>query len=191
MKRLCIFLLFLTTVIFISNTSGYSAEAPPAVGETLPEFALPPPSSQAHADYLGVGTDAPVRVPAVKAPVVIIEIFSMYCPYCQAEAPRVNELYHKIGQDPDLKDRIKIIGIGVGNSQFEVDVFRKKYDIPFPLFPDGDYEAYNILGKTRTPFFIVIKNNEDGSHQVVYSKLGAFEGVDEFLEVVLKASGLP
>jgi hypothetical protein len=42
----------------------------------------------------------------------------------------------------------------------------------------------------RTPYFIGVKINPDGSHQVFYSKLGAFEGVDQFLNKIMQLSGL-
>jgi peroxiredoxin len=122
--------------------------------------------------------------------VVIIEIFSMYCPYCQAEAPHMNSLFSRIESDPDLKGKIKLLGIGAGNSEYEVGVFKKKYHVAFPLFPDGDFKIYDVIGEVRTPYFIGVKINPDGSHQVIYSKLGAFESVDRFLNQIIQLSGL-
>jgi peroxiredoxin len=114
----------------------------------------------------------------------------MYCPYCQREAPNVNQLYDKIEQNPALKGKIKIIGIGAGNTSYEVGTFKKKYNVPFPLFADGDYVIHKTVGEVRTPYFIGVKINPDGSHQVIYSKLGGFEGVDQFLEMMIKLSGI-
>jgi peroxiredoxin len=114
----------------------------------------------------------------------------MYCPYCQKEAPNVNRLYEKIEADPALRGKLKLIGIGVGNSAFEVGVFRKKYSIPFPLFPDGDFVLHKLLGEVRTPYFIGVKIGPDGSHQVIHSRLGAFESVDKFLDEIVKTSGM-
>jgi peroxiredoxin len=169
------------------------AVSPPAAGGSLPDFQLPAPKDSADKNYLGVSGpffSGPFKIPQIKANVVIIEIFSMYCPYCQAEAPHMNSLFSRIESDPDLKGKIKLLGIGAGNSEYEVGVFKKKYHVAFPLFPDGDFKIYDVIGEVRTPYFIGVKINPDGSHQVIYSKLGAFESVDRFLNQIIQLSGL-
>jgi peroxiredoxin len=103
----------------------------------------------------------------------------------------VNELYRAIEKNADLKDKIKVIGIGAGNSAYEVEVFKKKYNVPFPLLPDQDLSVHKTLGEVRTPYFIGVKINQDGTHKVIYSKLGGFKDSGEFLTTMLKLSGLP
>jgi thiol-disulfide isomerase/thioredoxin len=169
---------------------GGVALAQPPVGGQLPDFTLSAPKDGGEKGYLGLSwLSRSFRIPELKAKAVIVEIFSMYCPYCQAEAPKMNQLYQRIEGNQALKGKVKVIGIGVGNSPYEVDVFRKKYGVAFPLFPDGDFQIHKILGEARTPYFIVVKI-DGGSHSVVYSKLGAFETVDGFLESVVRLSGL-
>ena len=102
----------------------------------------------------------------------------------------MNEMFRKIESSDKLKDKIKLIGIGVGNSAFEVDYFKKSYNIPFPLFPDGDFAIHKKLGEVRTPFFIGVKISEDGAHNVYYSKLGGTGDADKLLKKLLKDSGL-
>ncbi|MBM4351705.1 MAG: TlpA family protein disulfide reductase [Deltaproteobacteria bacterium] len=167
-----------------------SANKPPEKGETLPVFTLPIPKTPAEKAYLGLSGDGFFKVPQIKARVVIVEIYSMYCPYCQKDAPGINELYNLIEKNPNLKNKIKIIGIGAGNTSFEVETFKKTYQVPFPLFPDKDFSIHKACGEVRTPYFIVVKINDDGSHQIVHAQLGNYPGAEPFLEIVLKASGL-
>jgi peroxiredoxin len=168
------------------------AGSPPAVGGMPPDIKLSMPNNMVDKNYLGLGIFGfgSFKIPEIKARLVIIEIFSMYCPYCQKEAPNVNQLYAKIEQNPTLKGKIKIIGIGVGNTSYEVGTFKKKYNVPFPLIADADYVIHKMVGEVRTPYFIGVKMNPDGSHQVIYSKLGEMEGVDQFLATIVRLSGV-
>jgi thiol-disulfide isomerase/thioredoxin len=193
MKKLFLLLIaFIVSFAFFSalDLPLYAAKEPPAEGGTLPVIKLPIPKSPEAKNYLGLKGEGSFTIPQIKAKVVLIEIFSMYCPYCQNEAPRVNELYNAIENNPDLKGKIKIIGIGAGNTPMEVDVFRKKFQIAFPLFPDVDYSIHKVCGEVRTPYFIGIKVNEDGSDEVIYSRLGALQEINQFLEIIRNRSGL-
>ena len=109
----------------------------PKVGDRLPEFLLPAPENSAHRTELGVSGTEAFSIEQTAGQVLIIEIFSMYCPFCQKEAPQVNRLYKAIRERKDTAGKVKLIGIGAGNSPMEVDLFRETYDVAFPLFPDG------------------------------------------------------
>ena len=179
--------------IFLLLSMGVvsAGTAPPKEGEVLPEITLSVPDMHTHQDYLGIAKDKKTfHIPEIKAKVVLIEIFSMYCPYCQKDAPVVNELYNKIAQDEKLKNNIKMIGIGAGNSSFEVDFFQKTYHVNFPLFPDGDFFIHKMLGEVRTPYFIGVKINKDGTHSVFYSNRGAIENASKFLNLILSKAGI-
>jgi len=169
-----------------SGGMGADKTDPPSEGEPLPELRLPAPEDSSLRDYLGIGPEGAFGISQVRADVVVLEIFSMYCPYCQKEAPAVNELYRLIDEREAVRGRIKIIGVGAGNSAFEVDVFRKEYQVPFPLLPDEDLVTHAALGGTRTPYFIAVKISEGGDPRVIYSKLGRFGEADEFLDLLVK-----
>jgi thiol-disulfide isomerase/thioredoxin len=192
MKKIVVCWILVIMLLLAVASSLTAASSPPVVEGTLPDIKLPIPKDSAEKNYLDLGffRFGTFKIPEIKAKLVIIEIFSMYCPYCQGEAPNVNQLYAKIDDNPSLKGKIKIIGIGAGNTSYEVGTFKKKYNVPFPLFADGDYVIHKMVGEVRTPYFIGVKLNPNGSHQVIYSKLGALGGVDDFLSTLIKLSEL-
>jgi len=164
-----------------------------AESEPLPQLVLPVPADEHHRTYLGLqvgGDGATFEVVEIDADILLIELFSMYCPYCQAEAPVLNELYDKIQNNSSLKDRFKLIGIGVGNTTFEVEHFRNTYKIPFPLFPDDDFSIHKKIGEVRTPYFFAVGINKDGTHRILYSHAGRLENHDQFINMLLQRAGL-
>ncbi len=183
-------IIIISAFALVLSAGSVSAVSAPQQGRPLPDIDLTVPKDPVHKDYLGLTGEGSFRITDIRAEVVIIEIFSMYCPHCQREAPRVNELYQTIEKTPKAKGRVKLIGIGAGNSPFEVDVFRKNYEVPFPLFPDGDFSIHKKVGEVRTPYFIGVKINDDGTHYVFYSKLGGFDKASDFLQLMLESAGL-
>jgi len=169
---------------------AYAVEQTPAKGEAFPNITLPFPEKADEKEYLGLTGKGSFKIPQIKAELIILEIFSMYCPYCQKEAPNLNELYQIINKREDLKNKIRIIGVGAGNNPFEVDVFRNQYNIQFPLFSDESYSVHKSVGEVRTPYFFVIKKTGDNKNTIIYSKVGSIQDPKQFLDMILKECGL-
>jgi len=179
--------------------------APPAAAEEAPQkvadaapvselnfksiagISLPAPNSEAEAAYLGVAAGAPFTLKDVKAPVVVVQLFDMYCTNCQREAPEVNRLF-KLVQESDFKDSVRFIGVGKGNSDTEVRIFRERYEVGFPLFADKKKENTKRLGVERTPNFVVL---DCGAGKVVSHqwRLGAADAFLEQIRSATKAAG--
>jgi peroxiredoxin len=190
MKNKVMILLTIFLSLSFLELNVHAGAVTPAKGDLFPAISLGVPEKESAREYLGVTGKGSFGISKIKADLVIVEIFSMYCPYCQKEAPIVNDLYRIISENPAVKDRIKIIGIGAGNTPFEVDVFRNKYDIRFPLFPDESFAVHKAVGEVRTPYFFVLKTNGDGSERVVYSKVGTIKDPNRFLDLIVKEAGL-
>jgi peroxiredoxin len=190
MKKILVGGLGILAFLFWIGPPRLAASQPPAIGETLPAITLPTPENLSEKNYLGISGKRYFKIPEIRGDLVIIEIFSLYCPICQSYSPEVNVLYRMIEQVPEFRKRIKVIGIGAGNSTLEVETFKEKNDVPFPLFPDPDFAIHKRLGEVRTPYFIVIKINKDRTHKIIYSKLGDFGEAETFLQQILDASGL-
>ena len=190
MKKSLVFFVVVVPLFLMICHPTLAANLPPSRGGVLPMITLPVPEDPNEKEYLGLSGGGFFRIPQIKARVVIIEIFSMYCPKCQKIAPGMDDLYYLIESDPDLRNKIKLVGIGAGDSRYEVDVFQKTFNTPFPLFPDNDFTIHKALGDVRSPYFIVIKINQEGTPEVVHSELDSFNEARAFLELIINASGL-
>ncbi len=143
------------------------------------------PENQAEKNYLGLTDSGDFSFRHIKADTLIIEIFSMYCPICQGEAPKVNELHKLIEREPKLRHKVKLIGVGTGNTPLEVELFRKKYKVSFPLFPDDHFMIQKAFPKpVRTPTFVVLTINRGKKFAVAHALEGRFESAEAFLKSV-------
>jgi peroxiredoxin len=190
----------MTAALSLVLTVGCAATPQPATdlqagpaGEEPFELAalrLPTPADPAHRGYLGVSPGETFALSEIKARILIIEVFSMYCPHCQKEAPIVNRLFQQIQADPQLKAHIKIIGIGVGNTPYEVSFFRKTYAVPFPLFADRSRVLSTRLEVRQTPTFIGWGYHAGGRVRPFLFAPGPIGDVERFLERTLRDAGV-
>lgn len=182
-----------TGVMFLCLLSSflYAQEAEIDYKNALMKLKLNVPEDPKERDYLGIkSSSGKISLAQIKADILIVEIFSMYCPHCQKHAPAANKLYHAIDSRKEFRDKIKFIGIGVGNSPYEVGIFRQKYSPPFPLFDDKAYAVANSFTDIHTPHYFGIRINSGSRFDVFYSKLGGFTDAEEFLNMIVKESGI-
>jgi protein-disulfide isomerase len=111
MKKILTLLVLITFSISVHVFSARATDRPPEKGEALPVINLPIPKNPEERNYLGLSGSGFFKIPQIKAHAVIVELFSMYCPFCQKDAPGVNELYRLIETNPDIKNKVKLIGI--------------------------------------------------------------------------------
>jgi len=156
------------------------------------DIRLPRPTSEADAAYLGLEAFAgPFRMHQIKARVLVVEVFDMYCRFCQRAAPEVNAVY-ELSLKSALGKDMKMIGIGRTNTALEVSTFKENYEVRFPLFADRDLLITRALEAQDegTPHFIVIRLEPGGGATVVHRSTGAFEDPEAFFEAILERSGL-
>ncbi len=159
--------------------------------DKLPKITLTVPDNQKYRDYLGLKSAAgeEFSIADIQTDILLIELFSMYCPYCQAEAPRVNELYLLAEKQQENGVTMKIIGLGASNTQFEVDYFKESFEVQFPLFPDKTLEHYKKLGGEGTPGFILCRFKEGQEPEIIMRQSGGFDDAGEFMNLLLQKAG--
>ena len=82
------------------------------------------------------------------------------------------KLYASIQKEPKLKGKVKMIGVAAGNNLKEVEIFKKTYKVPYPIFSDPKFDAHTAVGSPRTPFTIWVRRDAQGKSIVVSTHLG-------------------
>ncbi len=141
-------------------------------------------------DYLGLRTDKSIfSVSEIKAEVVIVELVTAYCSYCEGKISRLNEVYQLVQKSP-YSEKIKIIGVGMSNTERELSLFKEKYNIPFPLFADPENKVYAISGRVDMPYWIVLESGQNGEMKEIYSASRELPEPKVFLDMILEKSDI-
>jgi len=139
-------------------------------GDYFPEYSFPMTLTGSDMEYLGLpqkffglvkGDNFSLK--DVKADLIVVEFLNKYCFSCQVQAPVMNQVFSMVQQDPQLKGRVKLIGIGAGNNEREVGSFKEEKKVPFPIVPDPKFLAYEAIGEPgATPFTLFIRKTDSG-----------------------------
>ncbi len=174
--------LWLAAALVAAAPAAVFGTAAPEAGDRLEGLRLMAPEDPTRRAYLGLDEAGEFDILDVSGRLLIVEIFSMYCPHCQREAPSVNRLYEAIEASDVLRGQVKMIGIGVGNSTYEVDHFRNHYQIPFPLFPDQDFVIHQSLGEVRTPYFLIVDLGAADRGLILWTEAGKMDSLASYLK---------
>ena len=176
----------LVFIFFLSISLSYG----PALGQTKPlGFAIPFPDliftqslSREERNYLGLPPKKVFSFREITGNLILAEFLSTYCVNCQRQTPIFNEVYSSIESDSRLKGKVKMIGIAAGNNTMEVEVFKKAYRVPYPIFADPRFDAHTAAGSPRTPFSTWVRRDTQRNSIVVSTHLGLIESVKSALD---------
>lgn len=156
-------------------------------GQAFPDITMSGQLTPENRQYLGVSSDT-IKFADINAEYVFVEAFSMYCPVCQRDAPHINEVYKAIS-GMDTGNAIRFIGLGLGNTPYEVEFYRKKFNVDFPLFHDQEYVIHKALGEISTPTFYLVKL-AGGAAEIVYQREGEVKSGDVLIKAILEKTSL-
>jgi hypothetical protein len=135
-------------------------------GDVFPEVALKTPSQANERTYLGISGGDSFKVKDLKAEIILVEVFDVYCLPCQKQAPLYKQLFGLIQSSP-LKDQIKMIGIAAGNDEAEIKTFRDHFQVPYPIVIDPKYALHEAIGGPPAPFSIIVRREAAGKPALV------------------------
>jgi len=155
-----------------------------AAGDPFPALTFEDTLSAEGRRYLGLPESGSFSLGDLDAEIIVVEFLNKYCMSCQRQAPIFNRVYRAIANDPQLADKVKMLGIGVGNRTLQVENFRKEKKIPFPIVSDVEFVGYEAVGEPKTPFTVLVH----GAKTVVLSThRGLILSDTEFLEEIRTA----
>ena len=146
-------------------------------GSRLPEFKLNMPDSPSVAEYLEMKGAKTFSWSQIPAKLIIVEFFNVFCPKCQENAPTYNRLYKIVTDDKELSKDIRMIGIALLGQPKQVDVFKEKFKVGFPLFADPRGEIQAKTKVNSVPLILLV----DKSGKVLMSYPGIMKDLDAFL----------
>jgi peroxiredoxin len=174
----------------VVSTADEQKPPPLGPGDPFPSCNLVVLENGNDREYLGLPPDAEeFSLEDVRAEYVFVEFFNSLCSTCLEELHRFNRLYRLVQKDPVLSDKLRMIGLGVGNSRHEVAAFRHKQKTLFPLFSDKNGDVFSCLGRSTLPAsYLVRRVDGDGREIVLTLKDEAHPGDPEKVFELLKGA---
>jgi thiol-disulfide isomerase/thioredoxin len=172
-KRKSISALFLSMLFLCGLASAETRRVAFAI--PFPDLLFSQALSKEERTYLGIPEKKGFSLREIRGSLILVEFLSIYCVNCQRQAPIFNELYSFIEKDPRLRGKVKIVGVAAGNGLHEVEVYKKTFQVPYPILADPKFDAHTAVGSPRTPFTIWIRKDTQGRGIVVSTHLGMMD----------------
>ena len=150
-------------------------------GDSFPTVHLLNPLSQTDKKYLGLGEKKTFSFDEIKPDLIVIKYLNTNCSYCIKLLPVFNEIYQTIEQDSTLDGKIRIIGISTGDTLAEVEDFKRKHRIPYPILPDPEFKAHKAVGEPRVPFIVVARKDKLNRWVVATVHVGLIFSAENFI----------
>jgi len=163
--------------------------AKPKLGDVLPDVEAKTQLMPKDAAALGLRSGpVSLRLSQIKADTLLVKVYNLYCPRCHTDAPKVNRLYERLLATPQARG-MRFVAIGVGDTPYEVEFFRKKNSSPMPMIPDTDYVLHKALLSVGAPSYFVLRPLPGGKGlKVLFFLEGGFDDENAFFDQVLRAA---
>jgi peroxiredoxin len=155
--KICCFIIFIVFVTFLLSRNIF-AESRNVInaGDCFPNIALAGSFCTEDRTYLGLTEKKSYTLNSIRADFIVAEFFSIYCPVCHIHAVKFNRLHKLIEQDNFISKNTKMIGIGTGNNNTEIEYFKNYFNIAYPCIADPDFTIHKSLKEPRTPLLVLV-----------------------------------
>ena len=150
----------------------------------FPELMFDNSLSQKEQAYLGIQDKSLFSINDIKSTFILIDLTNTYCVSCKKNIIILNEVYKLIQDSKDLRSKVKVMGIAIGNNKREVDYLRKEHKIVYPLVTDPDFAAHKALGEPRVPYTMYIRRDSKGNEIILKIHKGVFKSADNLIKEI-------
>jgi peroxiredoxin len=151
-------------------------------GELFPQCRLALLQAKKDAAYLGLAPGSRYfSLSDIAGDYVLVEVYNEMCTLCLAELPNINRLLGLVIEDPHLKGRIKLLGLGAGSTKRSVAKFRKKKGYDLLLFSDEKWKIFGLLGKPMLPVLYLLKKDGRKGLRIMWRHAGGIGNPEDFL----------
>ena len=133
------------------------------------------------------GNTLALHLADVSSEFIFIELYNELCSGCLQEVKNYKDFYRLLNENNPLKDKVVMMGIGVGSKRRKVAKFRKENNILFPLFADEHGEIFKCLGNPTMPTAYLVQKQPDGSRKIVLVQPGHIGNVDKLMQKITVA----
>lgn len=148
--------------------------------ESVRAISLRTPTDYRMAAYLGFFKPAEnFLLTDIKTDLLVANVFQSRCPHCRALAKDINEIYNLVEKE-GLSHKIKFIGLGYGDDFLEVEDFKKRYSIRYPLFADPLADKVKVK---NIPATFILKMSPAGA-KVLYEFYGVLPKTKDLLDTM-------
>ncbi|HMK49743.1 MAG TPA: TlpA disulfide reductase family protein [Thermodesulfovibrionales bacterium] len=126
--------------------------------------------------YLGVSGRKNFSLKNIRGSVIIVEMFNTYCTICPRNVPILNDIYSLIENNPEVRGKIKVISIAIGNTSAEIASYRKAQAVRYPILADPDFALHRLLGDPRVPYTVIVRKG-----MIVHTHQGVMDTAEGML----------
>ncbi|MDW7682403.1 MAG: hypothetical protein SCK70_17695, partial [bacterium] len=94
------------------------------IGDSFPDIKFEGSLNLLDRNYLGLSDSSNFTLHDIQANLIFVEFLNKFCVHCQQQAVILNELFEDIQRDSLLRNQVKMLGVGMGNSRYQMQTYR-------------------------------------------------------------------
>jgi thiol-disulfide isomerase/thioredoxin len=161
---------------------GYSDNNTISIPAHFPNLTFENSLSTGEKAYLGIKKKSTFSLNDINSLFILVDLTNTYCVSCKKNIKIFNEVYKKTRADKKIKEKIKVIGIAIGNNQREVEHFKNEHAIQYPIVIDPEFTVHKALGEPRVPYTMFIRRDAEGKEIIFKIHKGIFESADKLVD---------